>query len=142
MLNVDIIKEFLFDCRMRKLSERTVKSYKNNNQAMLRFISSEYDISELDDTNHIAIKGYIEFLTNKGLAETYINGLIRCFKAYFTYCMREQYIHKNPVDKVYRQKEVIPIIMHDTYKINIESIDQSKDISIREVYGLDKIISE
>ena len=95
---------------MRKLSERTIKGYKNNNLAMLKFISSEYNLTELEDTNHIAIKGYIEFLTKKGLKETYINGLIKCFKAYFTYCIREGYIVRNPMDKVYRQKEVMPII--------------------------------
>jgi DNA replication protein DnaC len=33
-------------------------------------------------------------------------------------------------------------IVHDAYKINIESIDPSKDISMREVYGLDKLLSE
>lgn len=33
-------------------------------------------------------------------------------------------------------------IVHDAYKINIESIEPSKDISMREVYGLDKILSE
>lgn len=110
MLNQDILKEFLFDCRMRKLSERTLKGYKNNNLKMLRFIEQEYSITELEETNHIAIRGYIEFLTKQGLSETYINGLIKCFKAYFAYCMREQYIFKNPMDKVYRQKEPITLI--------------------------------
>ncbi len=31
MLNQDVVKEFLFDCRMRRLSERTIKGYKKNN---------------------------------------------------------------------------------------------------------------
>ena len=50
MLNQDIVKEFLFDCQMRKLSERTIKSYKNNNLKMLHFIRSEYGITELEET--------------------------------------------------------------------------------------------
>jgi len=37
---------------------------------------------------------------------------------------------------------ILDRIVHDAYKINIESIDPSKDISMREVYGLDKSISE
>lgn len=37
---------------------------------------------------------------------------------------------------------ILDRIVHDAYKINIESIDPSKDISMREVYGLDKILSE
>ena len=37
---------------------------------------------------------------------------------------------------------ILDRIMHDAYKINIENIDPSKDISMREVYGLDKSLSE
>lgn len=37
---------------------------------------------------------------------------------------------------------ILDRIMHDAYKINIESVDPAKDISMREVYGSDKTISE
>jgi len=37
---------------------------------------------------------------------------------------------------------ILDRIVHDSYKINIESIDPSKDISMREIYGLDKSLSE
>lgn len=110
MLNQDILKEFIFECKMRKLSERTIKSYRNNNLKMLHFIENEYSITELEETNYIAIKGYLEYLTSQSLKETYINGLIKCFKAYFSYCMREQYIIKNPMDKIRVQKEPITLI--------------------------------
>lgn len=33
-------------------------------------------------------------------------------------------------------------IVYDAYKINIQSIDPSKDISMRQVYGLDKDMSD
>lgn len=37
---------------------------------------------------------------------------------------------------------ILDRVVHDGYKINIESIDPSKDISMREVFGLDKQLSE
>ena len=37
---------------------------------------------------------------------------------------------------------ILDRIVHDSYKINIESTDPTKDISMREVYGLDKSLSE
>lgn len=37
---------------------------------------------------------------------------------------------------------ILDRIVHDAYKINIESIDPTKDISMRELYGLDKSLSE
>jgi hypothetical protein len=33
-------------------------------------------------------------------------------------------------------------IVHDAYTINIVGIDPAKDISMREVYGLDKALRE
>jgi len=37
---------------------------------------------------------------------------------------------------------ILDRIVHDAYKINIEYIDPSKDMSMREVFGLDKLQSE
>lgn len=37
---------------------------------------------------------------------------------------------------------ILDRIIHDAYRINIESIDPSKDISMREVYGLDPRVRE
>ena len=37
---------------------------------------------------------------------------------------------------------ILDRIVHDSYKINIEYIDPSKDISMREIYGLDKNLRE
>ncbi|WP_455714103.1 tyrosine-type recombinase/integrase, partial [Anaerosporobacter sp.] len=87
-----------------------LKSYKNNNLKMFQFINQEYGITELEETNHIAIRGYLEYLTKNNLKESYINGLIKCFRSYFVYCLREGYIYKNPMDKIRRQKEPITLI--------------------------------
>ena len=38
MLLEDLLKEFVFDCEIRKLSKRTIKSYRNNNRRFLNFI--------------------------------------------------------------------------------------------------------
>lgn len=37
---------------------------------------------------------------------------------------------------------IIDRIAHDSYRINITSIDSDYDISMREVYGLDKTLRE
>lgn len=110
MLNEDVLKEFIFDCRLRKLSERTIKSYRNNNKKMMHFIKSEYQVTELEETYYQHIQGYITFLTQQKLSETYINTLLKSFKAFFVYCVQEGYIIRNPMDKIKHQKEKIPVI--------------------------------
>ena len=113
MLNCDVLKEFLFDCTLRKLSERTMKSYKNNNLCLFRFIEKEYGILELESTTHLCVRGYVEYLTKKNLSEVYINTVIRSFKVYFQYCVEEGYIINNPILKVKRQKE--PMVVINTF---------------------------
>lgn len=110
MLNQDVLKEFIFDAKMKKLSERTIKGYKNNNLRFFRYIEQEYQIIELEDTYPQAIKGYISYLSSLGRKETYINGIIKTMRAYFTYVMNEGYLRKNPMDKIKFQKEPIPLI--------------------------------
>lgn len=94
MLNEDVLKEFIFECQMRKLSSRTVSSYKHANLRMMKFIREQYGITELEDTHHQAIKGYIQYLTEQNLSETYINRNIICYRCYFNYCVDEGYIIK------------------------------------------------
>jgi len=53
MINEDVLKEFIFDCRIRKLSERTIKSYRNNNLALFRFIEQEYGVTEVEEINFL-----------------------------------------------------------------------------------------
>ena len=113
MLNQDVLKEFIFECEMRKLSPRTIKSYQNANLRMMKYIEQEYQITELERTHHLAIKRYIQYQMEQGLSEVYINRNIVCYKCYFAYCVKEGYISTSPVDKVSKQKE--PITMIETF---------------------------
>lgn len=134
MLNQDVLKEFIFDCQMRKLSERTIKSYRNNNLALFRFIKEESDVVELEETNHLHIKGYIQHLTSKQLSEVYINTIVRTFRAYFRYAVEEQYIIKNPIDKIKRQKEPLVLIntfTHEEVSRMVKYYNGSKFLDVR-----------
>ena len=69
MLLEDLLQEFLFDCKMRNLSERTLKGYKNNNLALFRYLKNEFSITELKEVHHQAIQAYVKFLSDKQLKE-------------------------------------------------------------------------
>lgn len=100
----------MFSCNLRKMSKRTIKAYRNNNLAMFKYIEHEFGITELEDMNRMVIQDYINHLTEKGLKETYINGLLKCFRAYFNYALEEGYISRSPMDKIKFQREVMPVI--------------------------------
>lgn len=110
MYSKDIVKEFIYECELRKLSKRTIKGYRNNNLQFMNYVESQNNITELEEINHLHIKEYFRYLMEKGLTEIYINGILKCLRAFFKYCMQEGYISKNPCLKVSWQKEEKVII--------------------------------
>ena len=113
MLNEDVLKEFIFECEMRSLSKRTIQSYRNANLRMMKYLEQEFHITELEQTHHLAIRAYIRYQTAQGLAETYINLNLILYRCYFYFCIKENYITYNPMDRISKLKE--PIVMIETF---------------------------
>ena len=110
MLLQEVLDEFVLDCKIRKLGNTTIVSYRNANLALFRYLKTEFDLTELEKVNRLHMKAYVEYLSNKGLKESYVNAQIRNFRAFFKYCEQECYIRTNPMDRINWQKEVIPVI--------------------------------
>ncbi len=100
MLNEDVLREFIFDCTIRKLSKRTIDGYRNANLRLFNFLKGEFGITELEETHHQAIRAYVQYQTDQNLSPVYINRNIISYKMYFRYCVQEGYIKHNPIDKV------------------------------------------
>ena len=110
MLLEDGLKEYLFDCRLRKLIEKTIKSYRSHCLRLFRYLEDEVGINKIELFNTRCAKQYISFLTSNELKETYINSTIRSLTPFFEYCMNEEYVSKNAMKKIKYQKETITII--------------------------------
>lgn len=105
MLLEDTLKEFLLECELRQYSQRTIRHERNSLRKMIYFIGEEYGVTQLEKVKHIHLKGYVKYLTDLGRKETYVNGLIKSFRAFFKYCTEEEYIEVNPALKLSFQKE-------------------------------------
>lgn len=62
MLLEDALQEFLLDSQIRQLSERTIKSNRNNVTKMINYIRSEYGVKTLEEVKSVHLKGYIQYL--------------------------------------------------------------------------------
>ena len=113
MLLEDTLKEFLLECELRQYSQRTIRHERNSLQKMIYFIGETYGVTQLEKVKHIHLKGYVKYLTDLGRKETYVNGLIKSFRAFFKYCTEEEYIEVNPALKLSFQKE--PEILITTF---------------------------
>lgn len=87
----DVIKEFIFEIKLRNYSERTIKGYKNNILKFARYMENEFEIVEIEDITHIHIKRYLNFLKENGLTEVYINTILKNLRSFYKYCFTEGY---------------------------------------------------
>lgn len=126
MYGKDVLKEYIFDCQIRKLSKRTIKTYRINISLFLDFLKEEYDIEDIEEMRHQHIKQYFKFLMNKDLSESYINSILKSLKSYFRYAISEDYVMKNICDKVPWQREK---------KVMIQTFSDDEVINMMKVYG-------
>ena len=107
LLLKDLIKEFKFDMECRKLSPRTIKTNVNITKGFIRFLDNEFDIKELEDITSLHIKKYLVYLEIEGRTDLYINQIIKVLRAFYKYCVQEEYISNknNPILRVGWVKE-------------------------------------
>ncbi|MBD7909741.1 tyrosine-type recombinase/integrase [Clostridium cibarium] len=95
-----LLKEFILELQIKDYSKRTIKSYNNNNLLLFTFLFKEFDITQVEDVKPPHIKAYIKYLQHNKRKTSYINGLIRVFRAYFKYATEEEIININPMLRV------------------------------------------
>ena len=111
MLVEDALKEYLYDCQLRKLSERTMKSLRNNNKRLFQYFASEFALFEVEEVKRVHVQAFVNYLAENGHKETYVNSMIKSFRGLFGYCMEEEYIKESPMSRVKFQREEIPVIL-------------------------------
>ncbi|OOM74436.1 tyrosine recombinase XerD [Clostridium puniceum] len=97
MLLNNILEEFILELQIQNYSQRTIKSYKNNNLLMFTFIDKEFNLKEIEKVKPVHIKACIKFLQSKGNKTIYINSVIKCFRAFFKYVIQEDVIKIDPM---------------------------------------------
>jgi integrase/recombinase XerD len=110
MLLNDVLKEFLFEIKIRNYTPKTQKGYKNNNALFHTWLKNEHSIIELEEVTHLYVKQYITYLQQKGRKPTYINGILKNIRSFFQYCYEEGYIAKNHCKQVKWVKEAKVVI--------------------------------
>ena len=101
----DAIQEFEVECQIKRFSARTIKGYVNNNLLMANYLAHEFKVSEIEEVTTAHLKKYMQFLVTTNHKATYINGILKCIRAFFKYCVHEEIIVVNPSLRVSWEKE-------------------------------------
>lgn len=110
MLLEESLKEFLFECEVRKYTPKTVRGYRNGLNFLVNYLKQQHQLINLEDIQTKHLKAFFMWQSRRGRKETYLNGLLKTFRAFFKYQMGAENITTNPVLKVSWMKEPKTII--------------------------------
>lgn len=123
----DVLREYIYEIRLRNYTERTIKGYKNNLNKFLTYCKNELGLSEIEEVSHLHIKQYLKELKDRGLSESYINTILKNIRSFYKYCYKEGYClnvalkvewlkEKNVLIETFTDAEVRRML--DVYKMN------------------------
>lgn len=81
-----VIQEFGFDCKIRKLSPKTIENYQKQLTYLQRYLADEHNTTLIEAVRSIHIKQFLAMMDEKGRKPQYINDLLKVFKTFFNYC--------------------------------------------------------
>ena len=97
MLARECLEEFRVECDLRRLSKRTNKWYYNSTALFLTYLENHGYATMLESIGAPHIKKYLQYLIERKLSATYINGILKCIRAFFKYAYGEGYITINGI---------------------------------------------
>ena len=101
----ELIHEFLFDCKVRELSDLTVKNYEKQLQKFRHFVKDNFQVIQFEDLKAIHVKQYVSSLQDRGCKPAYTNDLLKAVKCLCSYAQREGYSEEILTKKVHNVKQ-------------------------------------
>lgn len=104
------LNEYLLEIEIRKYTQKTIRSYRNNLNLLVRYLNEEANVFEVEDLTLAAVKRFSLYMVEHGKRGTYINGLLKTAKSFIQYCYDEGYGGFNTRKNFRWCKEEKPII--------------------------------
>ncbi len=110
----DFIQYLQFE---RRYSNNTVRAYGNDLRQFFDYVYQNYGTEDVTTISHKMVRSWIADCLEKNISERTINRKISTLQSYFKYLMRREYIHFNPMGKVYtpRMGRRIPYFVDENH---------------------------
>ncbi len=100
----DGITEFGFDCKVRKLSPKTISNYTKQLWYFQRFVKAEFNLERIEKVKRVHIKQFLSSMDDKGRKPRYINDLLKVIKTFYNYLVREGEVSVSPASHIKNMK--------------------------------------
>lgn len=91
MLLADACTEYVFSCKVRRLSEKTIDNYRKQILYWNRYLDEVCDVQEVEKVRPIHIKNFIILKEKDKRKPAYINDLLKAYRAFSTTAWRRIY---------------------------------------------------
>lgn len=99
-------EEFLKHCTIKGLSRDSVKFYQKELKGLSRaLVDLEVSLSDVRTITVSDIENCVEFMLKNNRAVSSINVRLRAGRTFFNFCLKKEYIDKNPFDGVSQLKK-------------------------------------
>ena len=90
----DAIAEYGFDCRIRKLSPKTIDNYTKQLRYFQVYLEQTHAVTHLEEVKKAHIKSFLAMMDSKNRKPQYINDLLKVFKTFFAYIKDDEVLKK------------------------------------------------
>ncbi|MEL7119567.1 MAG: tyrosine-type recombinase/integrase [Bacteroidota bacterium] len=84
----------------RRLSEHTLKAYKNDITQFINYLDKLYHINDIEEVQAIHVRSWIVEQVSSGFHQKTLARRVASLKTYFRFLLREGVIDKNPAGKI------------------------------------------
>lgn len=101
----ELIREFLFDCKVRELSDQTIYNYDKQLHRFRTYVRENFEVIHFEDLKPIHVKKWISSLQDRGCKPAYINDMLKAVKCLCAYAQKEDYTEEVLTKKVKNVKQ-------------------------------------
>lgn len=151
----DVLKEYYYYCEAKGFTKKTLINKRQELKQLLEYVVEKRAITELESITSFDLKAYVRMKQIKGLQPQSIVSMFKTIHAFFSWCVREEYLEVNIASKVdtpkvqkkvidgFTGKEVQDMVAAFTFKNYLEARNKAiiamlADIGLRamEIRGL------
>lgn len=100
MLLIDALQEYEYHCLARNFTKKTMINKRQEYKQLKEYLINKRGTTKLDLITVHDLKAYLRQKQMAGLQPQSIVSMAKQIKAFFNWCVKEEYIERNPMDKV------------------------------------------
>jgi integrase/recombinase XerC len=113
----------------KKYSSNTIEAYRNDLNVFSRFLTDEFEVNNINNTNYSYVRSWIVDLVNKGISNRSINRKITSLNSYFKFILKIGLINENPLTnhKALKTQKKIQLPFSENEMSNVLDLDNFED---------------